>query len=144
MFHYAQRRRVVGIVGESGSGKSVTALSVLGLVPLPGEVVSGRILLRGTNLLTLPRREMRQVRREDIAIIFQDPSNFLNPVMTIGDQIAEGLRPDEPEKRQKAIEALRSVNIPEPERVADYYPFQMSGACRSAPSLRLRLCAAPR
>ena len=117
----------IGIVGESGSGKSVTALSVLGLVPMPGEVVSGRVMLRGTNLLTLPAREMRQVRRDDIAIIFQDPSNFLNPVMTIGDQIAEGLRRDEPNKRQKVIEALRAVHIPEAERVVDYYPFQMSG-----------------
>jgi oligopeptide/dipeptide ABC transporter ATP-binding protein len=117
----------IGIVGESGSGKSVTALSVLGLVPMPGEIVGGQVLFRGTDLLTLSQGEMRQVRREDIAIIFQDASNFLNPVMTIGDQIAEALRPDEPNKRQKVIDALRSVNIPEPDRVIDYYPFQMSG-----------------
>jgi oligopeptide/dipeptide ABC transporter ATP-binding protein len=117
----------IGIVGESGSGKSVTALSVLGLVPVPGEVVSGRITLRGKDLLALPAREMRQVRRDEIAIIFQDPSNFLNPIMTIGDQIAEGLQPDEPNKREKVIEALKAVHIAEAERVADYYPFQMSG-----------------
>ena len=117
----------IGIVGESGSGKSVTALSMLGLVPMPGEVIGGQVLFRGTDLLTLSQREMRQVRREDIAIIFQDASTFLNPVMTIGDQIAEGLKPDEPNKRQKVIDALRSVNIPEPNRVVDYYPFQMSG-----------------
>jgi oligopeptide/dipeptide ABC transporter ATP-binding protein len=117
----------IGIVGESGSGKSVTALSVLGLVPLPGEVVAGHVLFRGTDLLKLSPQEMRLVRREDIAIIFQDASNFLNPVMAIGDQIAEGLPPEEPNKRQKVIDALRAVHIPEPTRVVDYYPFQMSG-----------------
>ena len=117
----------IGIVGESGSGKSVTALSILGLVPLPGEVVGGQILFRGTNLLGLSEREIRQVRRSDLAMIFQDPSNFLNPIMTIGDQIAEGLGPDEPDPRQKVIDALRAVSIPEPGRVIDYYPFQMSG-----------------
>jgi oligopeptide/dipeptide ABC transporter ATP-binding protein len=117
----------IGIVGESGSGKSVTALSVLRLVPMPGEVVGGRVMLRGTDLLTLSAHEMRRVRRDDVAIIFQDPANFLNPVLTISDQIAEGLKPDEPNKRQKVIDALRSVHIPEAERVADYYPFQMSG-----------------
>jgi oligopeptide/dipeptide ABC transporter ATP-binding protein len=117
----------IGIVGESGSGKSVTALSILGLVPMPGEVVGGQVLFRGTNLLRLSQREMRQVRRSDIAMIFQDASNFLNPVMTIGDQIAEGLRPDEPDRRQKVIEALRAVSMPDAGRVIDYYPFQMSG-----------------
>ena len=120
----------IGIVGESGSGKSVTALSILRLVPLPGEIVHGRVSLRGIDLLTLPQREMRKVRRDDIAIIFQDPSNFLNPVMTIGDQIAEGLkspRLNKAEVKQLVIDALRSVHIPEAERVARYYPFQMSG-----------------
>ena len=117
----------IGIVGESGSGKSVTALSILRLVPMPGEVVGGRVLLRGTDLRTLSQLEMQDVRRDDIAIIFQDPSNFLNPVVTIGAQIAEGLRATGAAARQQAIDALRAVRIAEPERVVDYYPFQMSG-----------------
>lgn len=120
----------IGIVGESGSGKSVSALSILRLVPLPGRVVKGRVKLRGTDLLTLPEKDMREVRRESIAMIFQDPSNFLNPVMPIGEQIAEGLETrgvSRAEIKRKVVEALQSVHIPEAARVADFYPFQMSG-----------------
>jgi oligopeptide transport system ATP-binding protein len=120
----------IGIVGESGSGKSVSALSILRLVPLPGEIVGGRVLLRGEDLLTSSPQRMREVRSSDIAMIFQDPSNFLNPVMTVGKQIAEALRvrgTNKAEIRRMVVDALRSVHIPEPERVADYYPFQMSG-----------------
>jgi oligopeptide/dipeptide ABC transporter ATP-binding protein len=120
----------IGIVGESGSGKSVSALSILRLVPMPGRVTGGEIRLRGTNLLALPEDAMREVRRKHIAMIFQDPSNFLNPIFRIGDQIAEGLEHaggSKPEKRASVIEALAAVRIPEPARVIDYYPFQMSG-----------------
>jgi oligopeptide/dipeptide ABC transporter ATP-binding protein len=120
----------IGIVGESGSGKSVSALSILRLVPMPGRVTGGEIRLRGTDLLALPEDAMREVRRKDIAMVFQDPSNFLNPIFRIGDQIAEGLEHaglSKADTRARVIEALRSVRIPEPARVVDYYPFQMSG-----------------
>jgi oligopeptide/dipeptide ABC transporter ATP-binding protein len=120
----------VGIVGESGSGKSMAALSVLRLVPVPGRVVHGRIGLGERNLLDLSDDDMRQVRRRDIAMVFQDASTFLNPIMRVGDQIAEAIaEPGMPaaELRAKVIEALRQVRVPDPERVADAYPMQISG-----------------
>ena len=120
----------VGIVGESGSGKSVTALSLLRLVPMPGRIAGGRIKLRGVDLLTLSEREMRDVRRKHIAMIFQDPSNFLNPIMRVGDQIGEGLDHRELSKAEVArqvIAALQAVRIPDPQRAAESYPFQLSG-----------------
>ena len=120
----------VGIVGESGSGKSVTALSLLRLVPMPGRIAGGRIKLRGVDLLTLSDQQMREVRRKHIAMIFQDPSNFLNPIMRIGDQIGEGLDRRELSKREVArqvIAALQAVRIPDPQRAAESYPFQLSG-----------------
>jgi len=123
-------KEAIGIVGESGSGKSVTALSTLRLVPSPGRVVGGEIRLRDRNLALLPDHEIRDVRRRDIAMIFQDPSSFLNPIMTIGDQIGEGLDSRGKSKaviRAEVIEALRLVRIPDPERIAESYPFQLSG-----------------
>jgi oligopeptide/dipeptide ABC transporter ATP-binding protein len=120
----------IGIVGESGSGKSVTALSILRLVPMPGRIVGGRIVLRETDLLALSEREMRAVRRKHIAMIFQDPSNFLNPIMRIGDQIGEGLDRRELSREgvaHQVIEALQAVHIADPRRAADSYPFQLSG-----------------
>jgi oligopeptide/dipeptide ABC transporter ATP-binding protein len=120
----------IGIVGESGSGKSVSALSILRLVPMPGRVVGGSVKLRGEDLLALPEREMRRVRSRRIAMIFQDASNFLNPVLPIGQQVGESLiEAGEPRAavRRIVIEALRAVRIPDAERVIDYYPFQMSG-----------------
>ena len=120
----------VGIVGESGSGKSVTALSLLRLVPMPGRIAGGHIRLRGVDLLTLSEREMQEVRRRDIAMIFQDPSNFLNPIMRVGDQIGESLDRhtlSKGEISRQVLEALRAVRIPDPERVAESYPFQLSG-----------------
>jgi oligopeptide transport system ATP-binding protein len=120
----------IGIVGESGSGKSVTALSLLRLVPMPGRIAGGRIKLRGVDLLPLSDKEMREVRRKQIAMIFQDPSNFLNPIMRIGDQIGEGLDRRELSKEEVArqvIAALQAVQIPDPQRAAESYPFQLSG-----------------
>jgi oligopeptide/dipeptide ABC transporter ATP-binding protein len=120
----------IGIVGESGSGKSVSAFSILRLVPMPGRVTGGAVRLRGTDLMTLSEDAMRAVRRKEIAMVFQDPSNFLNPIFRIGDQIAEGLERaglSKAETRARVIEALQSVRIPDAGRVIDYYPFQMSG-----------------
>ncbi len=120
----------VGIVGESGSGKSMTALSVLRLVPIPGRIVGGQVRFRGRDLLGLPEDEVRAVRQRDIAMVFQDASSFLNPIMRVGEQIAEGI--NEPglstaERRAKVIAALRAVHVPDPERVAESYPMQISG-----------------
>jgi oligopeptide/dipeptide ABC transporter ATP-binding protein len=115
----------IGIVGESGSGKSVSALSVLRLVPMPGRIVGGKVLLRGTNLLQQSEAQMREVRRKEIAMIFQDPSNFLNPIFSIGEQVGEGIR--EPGTAGKVLEALQAVHIPDVRRAAASYPFQLSG-----------------
>jgi len=120
----------IGIVGESGSGKSVSALSILRLVPMPGRVVGGRITLRGIDLLALSEREMREMRRKHIAMIFQDPSNFLNPIMRVGDQIGEGIDRRELSKQavaRQVLEALQAVHIADPKRAADSYPLQLSG-----------------
>jgi peptide/nickel transport system ATP-binding protein len=120
----------VGIVGESGSGKSMAALSVLRLVPIPGRVVQGRIGLGERNLLELSDNEMRGVRRREIAMVFQDASSFLNPIMRVGDQIAEAVAESGMSSaalRAKVIDALRAVRVPDPERVADSYPMQISG-----------------
>jgi oligopeptide/dipeptide ABC transporter ATP-binding protein len=126
---HIDKGEAVGVVGESGSGKSMTALSILRLVPMPGRVVSGRVMFCGEDLLALSEEQMRRVRRADIAMVFQDPSNFLNPIMPIGEQIAEGLDDAIARRvvRGKVVEALRAVRIPDAERVVDYYPFQMSG-----------------
>ncbi|MCX7310370.1 MAG: ABC transporter ATP-binding protein [Alphaproteobacteria bacterium] len=111
-------------------GKSVTALSLLRLVPMPGRIVAGSITLNGRDVSRLSDDEMRGVRRNEAAMIFQDASNFLNPIFSIGDQIAEGIAdrfPSKRERRAAVIEALHSVRIPDPERVATLYPFQLSG-----------------
>ncbi|MCG6122552.1 MAG: ABC transporter ATP-binding protein [Microvirga sp.] len=124
------RGEAVGIVGESGSGKSMTALSLLGLVPKPGRIARGEILFDGLSLTHLDDAKIRALRVSDIAMIFQDAGSYLNPVMRIFDQIAEAIgergsrRPD---VRERVIAALRDVRIPEPERVAASYPHELSG-----------------
>src|SRR6266481_5908530 len=112
--------RTLGMVGESGCGKSMTALSILRLVPSPGHIVGGEILYQGKNLLDLSEPEMRKVRGNEIAMIFQEPMTSLNPVFTIGDQIGEAIelhqRVSRREARSRAIEMLRLVEMPEPTR----------------------------
>jgi peptide/nickel transport system ATP-binding protein len=121
----------VGLVGESGSGKSVTALALLGLVHPPGRILGGRVRFRGRDLLALSEEELRKIRGADIALVFQEPVTALNPVFTVGDQIAETLvvhgRADWPAARAQAIELLDAVRIPEPSRRAHDYPHQLSG-----------------
>jgi oligopeptide/dipeptide ABC transporter ATP-binding protein len=124
------RGEAVGIVGESGSGKSMTALSVLRLVPMPGKIVSGQIRLRDRDVLALSESELRALRRDEIGMVFQDASSFLNPIMRVGDQIAEGIADttlSTAERRAKVIAALQAVRVVDPERVADSYPSQISG-----------------
>lgn len=128
-FH-VDKGEAIGIVGESGSGKSVTALSLLRLVPMPGKVVGGTVLLAGRDIAGVSDTEIQRVRRREIAMIFQDASNFLNPVLTIGDQIGEGIADrgySRAERDKVVLDALKAVRIPDPARVAAAYPFQLSG-----------------
>ena len=125
---------VLGVVGESGCGKSATALSILRLVPPPGKIVSGEIIFEGTDLLTLPMREMRKIRGDRISMIFQEPMISLNPAFTIENQLVEALRVHRrltrPDARNLAVEMLRQVEIPSPERRIKEYPHQLSGGMR--------------
>ena len=137
----------LGLVGESGSGKSVTAFSILRLVQAPGRIVSGRVIFEGRDLLTLPEPDMRQVRGARISLIFQEPMTALNPVMRVGDQIAEALRvhglADANEARARAIELLDAVRITEPARRVRDYPHQLSGGMRQRVMIAIALACRP-
>jgi len=141
------RGQTLGLVGESGCGKSITALSILRLVPPPGEVTSGKVLLDGTNLLDLPERDMRKIRGNRISMIFQEPTSSLNPVFTIGNQVAEAVRlhqgVDRKESWNRAVEMLRLVKIPEPERRAKSYPHQLSGGMCQRAMIAMALACKP-
>jgi peptide/nickel transport system ATP-binding protein len=143
-----RRGETLAIVGESGCGKSVTALSVMRLVPdPPGRVVSGSVMLEGTDLLGLDEAEMRKVRGDRISMIFQEPMTSLNPVMRIGDQIAEAVRLHRPISARdawtQAVDMLRLVRIPEPKRRAQEYPHQMSGGMRQRAMIAMALACRP-
>ena len=142
-----QSGRTLGLVGESGCGKSVTALSILRLVTPPGRIVSGAIVYRGHDLLTLSERAMRRVRGKEIAMVFQEPMTSLNPVFTIGSQISEAVRLHQrlgrAATRARVIEALRLVEMPEPERRADSYPHQLSGGMRQRAMIAMALACEP-
>ena len=123
---------IVGIVGESGCGKSVTALSIMRLVPNPpGEIISGEILLEGNNLLSIDESEMEKIRGKEIGMIFQEPMTSLNPVLTIGKQITEILElhqgVDAKEAVIEAVRLLTIVGLPDPEIRVNEYPHQLSG-----------------
>ena len=143
-----RRGETLAIVGESGCGKSVTALSIMRLVPdPPGRVVGGSVMLEGTDLLGLDEAEMRKVRGNRISMIFQEPMTSLNPVMRIGDQITEAVRLHRPisarEAWKQAVDMLRLVRIPEPERRAQEYPHQMSGGMRQRAMIAMALACRP-
>jgi oligopeptide/dipeptide ABC transporter ATP-binding protein len=145
------RGRTLGLVGESGCGKSVTAMSVLRLVASPGVIESGQILLDGdrgpVDLVSLPERELRRVRGGRIGMIFQEPMTSLNPVFTIGDQIAEAVRlhRDVPRTaaRARALEMLRLVRMADPEQRLDEYPHQLSGGMRQRVMIAMALACEP-
>src|ERR1022692_4347925 len=140
---------VLGLVGESGSGKSVSSLAILRLLP-PQARVTGRIEFRGQDLLALPEDAMREIRGAGISMIFQEPMTALNPVMRVGDQVAEAVlaHPRQPrisksEAWSTAVEALRTVAIPEPERRARDYPHQLSGAQRQRVMIAIAIVNRP-
>ncbi len=139
--------QTLGIVGESGSGKSVTSLSIMRLIDRPGRIESGEIIFDGRDLLKLRDEEMRHVRGHRIAMIFQDPMTSLNPVLTIGEQIAEVVRlhlgRNHREARETAIEMLRKVRIPSPEKRVDDYPHQFSGGMRQRAMIAMALSCNP-
>jgi peptide/nickel transport system ATP-binding protein/oligopeptide transport system ATP-binding protein len=140
--------RTLGLVGESGCGKTMTALSIMRLVPPPGRIVAGHIELAGRDLLELSELAMRAVRGAEIAMIFQEPMTSLNPVFTVGDQIAEAIRLHRDvargAARAQAIDMLRTVEIPEPERRWAEYPHQLSGGMRQRVMIAMALSCRPR
>ena len=143
------RGEVLAIVGESGCGKSVTSLSIMRLIASPpGRTVRGRVLFEGRNLLALPEPEMRKIRGNAISMIFQEPMTSLNPVLTIGRQVAEALVLHRGMSREQAlarsIELLREVRIPAPERRVNQYPHQLSGGMRQRVMIAMALACAPR
>jgi ABC-type dipeptide/oligopeptide/nickel transport system ATPase component len=137
----------LGLVGESGSGKSVTALAVLGLLQPPAQVTSGRVLFQGRDLLTRPEAEMQRVRGAGIALIFQEPATALNPVMRVGDQVAEALvvhgLADSRAARARTVELLDAVRIADPEARARDYPHQLSGGMRQRVMIAIALACRP-
>ena len=141
------RGRVLGLVGESGSGKSMTALSLMRLVPAPGRITGGQVLLDGRDLLALSERDIRRVRGAQMAMIFQEPMTALNPVLTIGSQVAEALLLHRPLGRREAWEQgvalLAEVGIPEARTRAEDYPHQLSGGMRQRVMIAMAIACQP-
>jgi oligopeptide transport system ATP-binding protein len=141
------RGEALGIVGESGSGKSITSMSIMGLLQYPGVVKSGEIIFKGEDLLKKNKKEMMNVRGNEIAMIFQDPMTSLNPVYTVGDQIMEAIRKHQnvskAEALKKAIEMLTLVGIPDPEKRIKAYPHEFSGGMRQRVMIAIALSCEP-
>ncbi|MBY2950739.1 ABC transporter ATP-binding protein [Rhizobium leguminosarum] len=143
-----KKGETLGVVGESGCGKSVTALSIMRLLPkLSAKTMGGEVLFHGRNLLDLPDREMRKIRGDKIAMIFQDPMTSLNPVYTVGRQIAEAVEihtgASRSEALAKAVDMLRLVRIADPERRVSNYPHEMSGGMRQRAMIAMALACSP-
>jgi len=141
--------QTIGLVGETGSGKSVTALSIMRLIPSPpGKIETGKIIFEGTDLLQLDKKRMRDIRGSKIAMIFQDPMTSLNPVFKIGDQIAEGLMLHQgitkQEAREKVVDLLRMCGIPEARMRAASYPHELSGGMRQRAMIAMAIACNPK
>jgi oligopeptide/dipeptide ABC transporter ATP-binding protein len=138
---------IIGLVGESGCGKSMTALSVLGLLPPPGRLASGRVIFAGQDLLALPPRRLREIRGSDIAMVFQEPMTSLNPIFTVGRQVAEQVLAHravgKAEARAQAVQMLAKVGVPDPARRAADYPHQLSGGLRQRVMIAMALIMRP-
>lgn len=144
-----RERETLGIVGESGCGKSVTALSILRLIPdPPGRILGGEILFEGTDLLKLPLHQMEKIRGDKISMVFQDPTNSLDPVFTVGDQISEVFQfhqgMSKREAFEQSIEMLRRVRIPSPEKRVFEYPYQLSGGMQQRIMIAMALACRPK
>ncbi|MFP7492579.1 ABC transporter ATP-binding protein [Terribacillus saccharophilus] len=145
---YLNKGETLAIVGESGSGKSVTSNSIMQLIPSPaGKIVQGKIQFRGKDLVKISKKEMRSIRGVDISMIFQDPMTALNPTLTVGDQLTEGLKQhtsvSTSEAKVKALEMLRLVGIPNPESRLKQYPHQFSGGMRQRIVIAMALICEP-
>ena len=143
-----ERGKVLGIVGESGSGKSVTSLAVMRLIPKPnGKILEGEIFLESKDLLSLPEKEMQRIRGNRISMIFQEPMSSLNPVFRIGFQLGEALQLHQgikgEENRRRCIDILTQVRIPDPERVIDMYPHELSGGMRQRVMIAMAILCDP-
>jgi peptide/nickel transport system ATP-binding protein len=146
---YINKGETLGVVGESGCGKSVTALSIMRLIPTPpGRIVEGQINYDGKNLLDLTPAQMRKIRGKEISMIFQEPMTSLNPVFTVGEQIAEALRLHEGLNRRdamdKTVDMLKLVHIPNAERRVKEYPHQLSGGMRQRVMIAMALSCNPK
>ena len=146
---YIEKGETLGVVGESGCGKSVTALSIMKLIPQPpGRIVEGEIRYNGTNLVDLPPNKMRKIRGKEISMVFQEPMTSLNPVFTVGEQIAEALRLHEGlgrrEAMDKTVDMLKLVHIPNAERRVKEYPHQLSGGMRQRVMIAMALSCNPK
>lgn len=142
------RGEAIALVGESGCGKTMTALSISRLLPPTARIVSGEIVFNGQDLVSLAEEQVQEVRGRMISIVFQDPMTFLNPVMKIGDQIAEGIEIHEPSVRkdeieERAIGLLERVGMPYPHKVRDMYPHQLSGGMRQRVMIAIALSCNP-
>lgn len=138
---------IVGLVGESGSGKSVTGYSILGLIDEPGRITGGSVQLNGQELIGMPRSELRALRGRRVAMVFQDPMSTLNPVLTVSAQMSMAMqahgRPDPATVRQRAIDALSKVGIPDPERRLGAYPHELSGGMRQRVAIAIAFLNQP-
>jgi len=140
---------ILGIVGESGCGKSVTSLSIMKLIPQPpGKITNGEIWLNGENLVQASEKRMREIRGNEVAMIFQEPMTSLNPLFTIGNQLIEGIRihkkMSKKEARNEAIQMLKLVGLPRAEQIIDEYPHQLSGGMRQRVMIAMALSCHPR
>lgn len=143
-----EKGKTLGIVGESGCGKSITSMSLMRLIPKPGKIVEGEMILDGVDLAKVSEEEMLKIRGNDISMIFQEPMTSLNPVFTVGFQISEVLilhqKMSEEDARKKSIEMLKLVGIPRPEQIVDEYPFQLSGGMRQRVMIAMALACQPK